>query len=67
MNIKKRSTDNKSKNIPIVKNLLYSEYSQTANCFDPSKQSPPNEFIIKLQIRISNYTNNIKVNDLAIK
>ena len=32
------------------------EYSLKQNFFDPSKSSPPNEFMIKLHMRISNYT-----------
>ena len=31
------------------------EYSLKQNFFDPSKSSPPNEFMIKLQMRMSNY------------
>lgn len=65
MNTKKRYTVEKSNDVPIVKNLLYTEYSQTNNCFDPSKQSPPNEFMVKLQIRMNNYSNKDK--DLVIK
>ena len=29
------------------------EYSLKQNFFDPSKHSPPNEFILKLKLRIS--------------
>lgn len=62
MNIRKRNyIPEKSKDIPI-KNLLKkeshklnSEYEQKENYFDPSKSSPPNEFIIKLKMRIGNY------------
>jgi hypothetical protein len=32
------------------------EYSLKQNFFDPSKSSPPNEFMLKLHMRISNYT-----------
>ena len=32
------------------------EYSLKQNFFDPSKSSPPNEFMIKLHMRMSNYT-----------
>ena len=31
------------------------EYSLKENIFDPSKSSPPNEFMNKLQIRMKNY------------
>ena len=61
----------KSKNIPILKkkNILIqndkNEYSQKENFFDPSKQSPPNEFIVKLQQRMNNYS--LMTNTLGIK
>ena len=32
------------------------EYSLKQNFFDPSKSSPPNEFMIKLYMRMSQYT-----------
>lgn len=49
--------------IPIKKNLTTSmkinsskgEYSLKQNFFDPSKSSPPNEFMIKLYIRMNKY------------
>jgi hypothetical protein len=31
------------------------EYSLKQNFFDPSKSSPPNEFMIKLQMRLSKF------------
>jgi hypothetical protein len=31
------------------------EYSLKQNFFDPSKSSPPNEFMIKLHMRINKY------------
>lgn len=31
------------------------EYSLKQNCFDPSKSSPPNDFLLKLSKRISAY------------
>jgi hypothetical protein len=31
------------------------EYSLKEHFFDPSKSSPPNEFMKKLQLRINNY------------
>ena len=31
------------------------EYSLKQNFFDPSKSSPPNEFMLKLQLRMSLY------------
>ena len=53
----------RSKSIPIPKKLStlmedfrnnsQGEYSLKQNFFDPSKSSPPNEFILKLKLRIS--------------
>jgi len=39
------------------------EYSLKQNFFDPSKSSPPNEFMIKLQMRISNYNSVLYTKD----
>lgn len=65
MNIQKQKTiqkKEKSINIPIKKNLFLIEknifsdqYSEKENFFDPSKQSPPNEFMLKLHMRMNNY------------
>jgi hypothetical protein len=52
--------------IPINKNISTSmkvispksEYSLKQNFFDPTKSSPPNDFIIKLQNRMSIYNTN---------
>ena len=66
--------DERSIVIPISKNLSTSmkvfrnnnqgEYSLKQNFFDPSKSSPPNEFMIKLYMRMSNYTpSHIKVDN----
>ena len=49
--------------IPIKQNLSTSmkdnspkgEYSLKQNFFDPSKSSPPNEFMIKLHMRMNQY------------
>ena len=35
------------------------EYSRKQNFFDPSKSSPPNEFMLKLHMRLSNYNSKI--------
>lgn len=35
-----------------------SEYSLKQNVFDPSKSSPPNEFMIKLHMRMDMYNKN---------
>ena len=56
----------KSSIIPIKKNLTTPvdinspkcEYSRKQNFFDPSKSSPPNEFMLKLHMRILNYDTN---------
>jgi hypothetical protein len=55
----------RSEIIPIKQNLSTSmkeesskgEYSLKQNFFDPSKSSPPNEFMNKLKIRIKIYEN----------
>ena len=55
--------------IPIKKNLSTSmkevspkgEYSLKQNFFDPSKSSPPHDFILKLQQRMSIYNTNLYV------
>jgi hypothetical protein len=61
--------DERSPIIPIKKNLSTpenvnspkSEYSRKQNFFDPSKSSPPNEFMLKLHMRISNYDSKLVV------
>ena len=53
--------------IPIKKNLSTQmsvnspkgEYSLKQNFFDPSKSSPPNEFMLKLHMRVSNYDSKV--------
>ena len=60
---KKCVVNERSKIIPIQQNsptkkkesLGYNEYSLKQNFFDPSKSSPPNEFMLKLQLRMSHY------------
>jgi hypothetical protein len=51
----------KSKMIPIKNNLSTyspkSDYSIKQNLFDPSKSSPPNDFMKKLEKRIKIYNN----------
>ena len=61
-----RVIDERSKSIPIPKKLStlmedfrnnsQGEYSLKQNFFDPSKSSPPNEFMLKLYIRMSHFT-----------
>jgi hypothetical protein len=58
--------------IPIKKNLTTQmnvnspkgEYSRKQNFFDPSKSSPPNEFMLKLHMRLSNYNSIGLSNDI---
>ena len=38
------------------------EYSLKQSFFDPSKSSPPNDFMIKLQMRLSKFNNTIYTN-----
>jgi len=53
----------RSNYIPIKKNLTTQmkdlspkgEYSLKQNFFDPSKSSPPNDFMMKLKMRMTNY------------
>jgi len=40
-------------------------YSLNQHIFDPSKSSPPNEFMLKLQQRMSVYGNSIVVSGIA--
>ena len=39
------------------------EYSLKQNFFDPSKSSPPNEFMIKLHMRMNVYNSQCVMND----
>jgi hypothetical protein len=36
-------------------NVNRTTYDLTQNCFDPSKSSPPNDFMIKLRQRVNLY------------
>lgn len=54
-NKQKTITTNKK---PIIKNDFKSEYSLKQNLFDPTKSSPPNDFMLKLKQRMSVYNNN---------
>jgi hypothetical protein len=50
-----------SKLVPIKKTeptLNVGEYSLKENVFDPSKSSPPNDFLAKLQERLNIYSTN---------
>ena len=45
----------KSTEIPIQTNIFSDKkYSLTNHFFDPCKHSPPNDFMIKLQMRLKN-------------
>jgi len=44
-------------NLQTIDNKYYNEFDLKSSCFDPSKFSPPNEFIMKLNIRIDYYNN----------
>ena len=59
-----RTIHEKSKIIPIIQQtsptnkkvgINTNEYSLKQNFFDPSKNSPPNEFMLKLHLRMSQY------------
>jgi hypothetical protein len=62
----------RSNNIPILQNsptnkkveILGNEYSLKQGFFDPSKSSPPNEFMLKLQLRMSRYESFSNSNNL---
>jgi hypothetical protein len=63
----------RSKIIPIKKNLstsmkdfsnIQSEYSLKQNFFDPTKSSPPNDFMLKLQLRMNQYDSFNNVDNL---
>ena len=62
----------RSKIIPIPQNsptnkkegFSVNEYSLKQNFFDPSKSSPPNEFMMKLKLRMSHYDSFNNLNNL---
>ena len=49
----KKNKNNNSNNCNNSNN--YIENSLNQNFFDPSKSSPPNDFLIKLNLRMKNY------------
>lgn len=69
---KPRIIHERSKNIPIPQtsptkkkeDFSINEYSLTQNFFDPSKSSPPNEFMLKLRLRMSHYNSFSNVESL---
>ena len=48
----------KSLSTPMKEVISVDEYSLKQNIFDPSKSSPPNEFMNKLRMRMSMYNTN---------
>ena len=58
------STINKNLSRSIEDNSPKGEYSLKQNFFDPSKSSPPNEFMIKLHMRMNRYNIDKKVDHL---
>jgi hypothetical protein len=40
-----------------INKTYLNEFDLKTNCFDPSKFSPPNEFMMKLNIRMEHYNN----------
>lgn len=46
---------NKKTSTTMKTNLTKREYSLKQNSFDPTKSSPPNDFMIKLHMRIHKY------------
>ena len=67
---KPRIIHERTKNIPISQisptnkkeGFSVNEYSLKQSFFDPSKSSPPNEFMLKLQLRMNLY-NSFFIND----
>ena len=70
--ISKRSINEKSKIIlrnqtsPTYKkgNIMSTEYSLKQHFFDPTKSSPPNDFMLKLHLRMSVYDSFNKADNL---
>jgi hypothetical protein len=63
-----RLIQQRTNNIPIkadlsinINNKIGNSLSLKENFFDPSKSSPPNEFILKLQKRINSYNNYVSL------
>ena len=45
---------------------IQSEYSLKQNVFDPTKSSPPNDFMLKLQIRMKSYNSSDNLSSFQI-
>lgn len=54
-NTKQNTNQNQNQNINQKKELNINEYSLKQKMFDPSKSSPPNDFMIKLKLRMTYY------------
>jgi hypothetical protein len=54
-----------SKNLNVFKKIKFNEldYELTNNIFDPTKSSPPNDFMIKLKKRIEMFYSSEKSDD----
>jgi hypothetical protein len=52
--INNQITKNDAQNLNIK---YYNEFDLKSSCFDPAKFSPPNEFIIKLNMRMNHHNN----------
>ena len=57
----------KTLSTPMELNSPIKEYSLKQNVFDPSKSSPPNEFMIKLHMRMNKYHMDNKDDSLDIE
>jgi len=71
-----RTIHERSKNIEIIKSqpttpkkqIRTEEYGLNLSAFDPSKSSPPNEFMMKLYARMNVYSNYTDKNvDILVK
>lgn len=47
-----------NRSLPDLSNYS-SEYSLNQNVFDPTKSSPPDDFMVKLEMRMQHYYNNV--------
>ena len=58
MDVCEKSKPIKINNTTETKKIKYgNEFDLNTSCFDPSKFSPPNEFIMKLNLRMNHYNN----------
>jgi hypothetical protein len=76
INCKVRVIHERSNIIPIKKNIFKFKkesngecvtYDLKQNCFDPSKSSPPNDFMSKLHQRMTLYeSESLRINDFSL-